>query len=59
MTFYKNKRTLEGSLSLNPKDSLAASMADIFDEEVKPEWRSDFWDLVRQTPWLGRLQRTS
>lgn len=30
----------------------AASMADIFDEEVKPEWRSDFWDLVRQTPNL-------
>jgi protein gp37 len=30
----------------------AASMADIFDEEVDPRWRNDFWELVRQCPNL-------
>jgi len=26
----------------------AASMADIFDNQVDPSWRADFWDVVRQ-----------
>ncbi len=30
----------------------AASLADIFDAEVPPEWRADFWQLVRDTPNL-------
>jgi protein gp37 len=30
----------------------AASMGDIFDPEVEPKWREDFWNLVRQTPNL-------
>jgi len=30
----------------------AASMADVFDEEVDPSWRTDFWNVVRQTPTL-------
>lgn len=30
----------------------AASMADIFDEQVAPSWRSDFWNLVRECPHL-------
>ena len=30
----------------------AASMSDIFDDEVDPQWRIDFWNLVRQTPNL-------
>jgi protein gp37 len=30
----------------------AASMADVFDDEVDPSWRSDFWNVVRDTPNL-------
>jgi protein gp37 len=30
----------------------AASMADVFDDEVDPSWRSDFWDLVKKCPSL-------
>lgn len=30
----------------------AASQADIFDNEVDPAWREDFWELVRATPAL-------
>jgi len=30
----------------------AASMADVFDEEVDPCWRTDFWNVVRETPNL-------
>lgn len=33
----------------------AASLADIFDNQVPPEWRVDFWDLVRATPCLRWL----
>lgn len=29
-----------------------ASLADIFDNEVDPGWRSDLWQLVRETPNL-------
>lgn len=29
-----------------------ASMADVFDNEVAPEWRGRLWDLVRETPAL-------
>lgn len=30
----------------------SASLADIFDNEVPPEWRADFWKVVRDTPYL-------
>lgn len=29
-----------------------ASLADIFDAEVPPEWRADLWQLIRETPNL-------
>lgn len=29
-----------------------ASLADVFDNQVPPEWRYDLWDLIRVTPWL-------
>lgn len=31
-----------------------ASLADIFDnhKSILPEWRSDLWQLIRDTPWL-------
>jgi protein gp37 len=38
----------------------SASLADIFDEEVQPEWRKDFFDLVKETPnidWLILTKR--
>jgi protein gp37 len=30
-----------------------ASMADVFDNEVPPEWRARLWDVVRATPLLN------
>lgn len=30
-----------------------ASMADVFDNEVPPEWRTDMWALIRATPNLN------
>lgn len=30
----------------------AASMADVFDEEVDPSWRDDFWEVVKACPNL-------
>jgi protein gp37 len=33
----------------------AASLADIFDNKVPPEWRADFWALVKRTPKLQWL----
>ncbi len=29
-----------------------ASMADVFDNQVPPEWRADLWALIRATPML-------
>lgn len=29
-----------------------ASLADVFDNEVDPDWRADLWDVVRRTPSL-------
>lgn len=29
-----------------------ASLADVFDAEVPPEWRADLWQLIRETPNL-------
>jgi protein gp37 len=29
-----------------------ASLADVFDQEVDPSWRSDLWELIRQCPHL-------
>lgn len=40
----------------------AASLADIFDNQVEEEWRKDFWGLVRATPhleWLIVTKRIS
>ena len=35
-----------------------ASLADVFDNAVPPVWRSDLWELIRQTPWLDWLLLT-
>ena len=32
-----------------------ASLADIFDNAVDPQWREDLFELIRQTPWLDWL----
>jgi protein gp37 len=32
---------------------LCASLADVFDAEIEPQWRSDLWELVRKTPFLN------
>jgi protein gp37 len=29
-----------------------ASLADVFDNEVDPQWRADLWALIRETPLL-------
>jgi protein gp37 len=29
-----------------------ASLADVFDNEVDPQWRSDLWQVIRDTPLL-------
>lgn len=29
-----------------------ASLADVFDNAVDPQWRADLFELIRQTPWL-------
>lgn len=35
-----------------------ASLADVFDNAVRPEWRSGLWDLIEQTPHLDWLLLT-
>lgn len=35
-----------------------ASLADVFDNAVRPEWRSGLWDLIAQTPHLDWLLLT-
>jgi protein gp37 len=35
-----------------------ASLADVFDNQVPGEWRSDLWQLIYQTPWLDWLLLT-
>jgi protein gp37 len=35
-----------------------ASLADVFDAEVPPEWRTDLWALIRATPQLDWLLLT-
>lgn len=35
-----------------------ASMADVFDEEVSDEWRTDLWNLIRECPGLDWLLLT-
>ncbi|KPF84528.1 hypothetical protein IP70_15835 [alpha proteobacterium AAP38] len=35
-----------------------ASLADVFDNQVAPEWRQDLWNLIRQTPHLDWLLLT-
>lgn len=35
-----------------------ASLADVFDNEVPPEWRADLFDLIRETPSLTWLLLT-
>jgi protein gp37 len=32
-----------------------ASLADVFDNKVPPEWRDDLWELIRKTPYLDWL----
>jgi len=32
-----------------------ASLADVFDNEVPDQWRSDLWDLIEETPNLSWL----
>jgi len=35
-----------------------SSLADVFDNQVPPEWRADLWDLIRATPDLNWLLLT-
>ena len=35
-----------------------ASLADVFDNQVDPDWRSDLWDLIEDTPHLDWLLLT-
>jgi len=35
-----------------------ASLADVFDNEVSPQWRDDLWQLIRSTPHLDWLLLT-
>lgn len=35
-----------------------ASLADVFDNQVPPEWRVDLWELIRATPHLDWLLLT-
>ena len=35
-----------------------ASLADVFDNEVSPQWRADLFDVIRQTPHLDWLLLT-
>ncbi len=35
-----------------------ASLADVFDNEVDPTWRTDLWSLIRRTPHLDWLLLT-
>ncbi|MDB5848232.1 MAG: hypothetical protein JWP29_1984 [Rhodoferax sp.] len=35
-----------------------ASLADVFDNQIPAEWRSDLWHLIAQTPWLDWLLLT-
>ena len=35
-----------------------ASLADVFDNQVDPLWRSDLWELIAATPWLDWLLLT-
>ena len=37
---------------------LCASWADVFDNQVPPEWRVDLWRLIDATPWLDWLLLT-
>lgn len=53
-------KTAHQAISWNKKAAItgyrprvfAMSLADVFDNEVPPEWRSDFWQLLRETPNL-------
>lgn len=40
------------------KRVFCASLADVFDAEIDPEWRSDLWEVVRNTPFLDWLLLT-
>lgn len=35
-----------------------ASLADVFDNQVAPDWRADLWNLIAATPWLDWLLLT-
>jgi protein gp37 len=35
-----------------------ASLADVFDNQVPQQWRSDLWHLIAETPWLDWLLLT-
>jgi protein gp37 len=34
------------------------SLADVFDNQVSPDWRADLWALIAETPWLDWLLLT-
>lgn len=42
----------------NPRFVFCASLADVFDNAVPPEWRRDLFDLIRATPHLTWLLLT-
>jgi protein gp37 len=57
LPFKWNKKTKESGTRAKV---FCASLADIFDAEVDPAWRHDFWALIRATPdldWLSLTKR--
>lgn len=50
----------EGMLTLRPHRPrvFCASLADVFDNQVPPEWRADLWNLIEATPHLDWLLLT-
>lgn len=50
-----NKQAADAGMRLRV---FCASLADVFDNQVPEEWRSDLWDLIRKTPNLDWLLLT-
>lgn len=53
LPYRLQKKILAGTIT--GRKVFAASLADIFDNEIDPIWRDDFWNVVRDTPELDYL----
>lgn len=54
LTWHNAAETFKAAHGHYPR-VFAASLADIFDNQVDPDWRADFWDYVKETPKLQWL----